>query len=92
MCIPLWQDADCLANNGEQGYAVAQMVSCRPLTAETWIQSQASPCGISFFFCGGTDFVTGYSLHAEVFSCQYHSTIASHMFIYLSPVLYNLSN
>jgi hypothetical protein len=46
----------CISNNlfyqnvtTTMGRAMAQAVSRRPLTAEAWVRSQVSPCGI----CGG---------------------------------------
>jgi hypothetical protein len=58
-----------------QGCAMAQAVSCQPLTAEAWVHAWVSLCGI----CegqGGTG--TGFSPSSLVFPCQYHSTMAFH--------------
>ena len=50
---------------------MAQAVSRRPLTAETRIRSQASPCGI----CGAqSGTATGFSTSTSVFPSQFHST------------------
>jgi hypothetical protein len=55
--------------------AVAQAVSCRPLTAKTWVCTWVSPRRT----CGGqSDTWTGFSLSSSVFSCQYHITMALH--------------
>jgi hypothetical protein len=57
-----------------QGYAMIQVVSCQPLTAEAWV----SPCWI----CGRqTGSGTGFSPRSSVFSCQHHSTMAVHAHI-----------
>jgi hypothetical protein len=51
------------------GRAMAQVVSCRPLTAE----ARASPCGI----CGGqSGSGTGISPSSYFFPCQYRSIVA----------------
>jgi hypothetical protein len=45
-------------------HAMAQMVSCQPLTVEFWVQSQANPCGM----CArqsGTE--TGFPSNTSVF-------------------------
>jgi hypothetical protein len=50
---------------------MALAVSRRPRTAEAWVRSRVSPCGI----CGvqsGTG--TGFSPSSSVFPCQFHST------------------
>jgi hypothetical protein len=48
---------------------VAQTFRHQPLKAEAWVQSHASACGIR----GGEIFgVTGFSLSASLFPCQYH--------------------
>lgn len=68
--------------------ALAQEVSCLPLTTETWVQSLASPWGICGVQCGtGTSF----SLSASVFPCQHHFTNVSYSFIYhqLYTCIYN---
>jgi hypothetical protein len=50
---------------------MAQAVSRRPPTAEAWVRSRVSPCGI----CGGQSGIgTGFSPSTSVFSCQFHST------------------
>jgi hypothetical protein len=56
-------------------FAMAQVVSHRPLTMDARVHVQVSPCG----FCGehsgtGTDF------HQVIwfFLCQYHTTVALH--------------
>jgi hypothetical protein len=52
---------------------MAQVVSRRPLTAETRVRPQVNPCGI----CGGqSDIGTALSPSSSVFPCQYHSTVA----------------
>jgi hypothetical protein len=56
------------------GRAMAQTVSRRPPTAEAWVLSRLSPCGI----CGGQSGTgTGFSPSSSVFPCQYHSTGAA---------------
>jgi hypothetical protein len=53
--------------------AMAQAVSCQPLTVEANVRAQVSPSGI----CGGQSGAgTGISLSSSDFPCQYHSTIA----------------
>jgi hypothetical protein len=50
---------------------MAQGVSRRPLTADSRVRSQVSPCGI----CGGqSGNGTGFSPSTSVFPCQFHST------------------
>jgi hypothetical protein len=52
---------------------MAQIVSRRPLTAETWVRARINPCGI----CDGQNVTgTGFSPSSSVFPCQYHSTVA----------------
>jgi hypothetical protein len=63
----------------EVGYAIAQAVTRRLLTAETRISAQVSPCGI----CGwqsGTG--TGFSPSPSDFPCQYRYTAAPYSLIY----------
>jgi hypothetical protein len=53
------------------GRAMAQAVSRRSLTAEAWVRSRLSACGI----CGGQSGTrTGFSPSTSVFSCQFLST------------------
>jgi hypothetical protein len=55
------------------GRDTAQVVSCRPLTAEARVLARVNPRGI----CGGQSGTgTGFSPSSLVFSCQYHSTVA----------------
>ena len=71
------------------GHALAQVVSCQPLTAEAWVHSQASLCGI----CGGQSGIgTGFSPNTVVFPCQYRSTSTPYLLNDLSLMLCNLSN
>jgi hypothetical protein len=50
---------------------MAEAVSRRPPTADAWIRSRVSPCGI----CGGRSGTgTGFPLSTSVFTCQFHST------------------
>jgi hypothetical protein len=50
---------------------MAQAVRRRPFTAETWVLSRASPCGI---FGGQSGTGTGFSPRTTGFPCQFHST------------------
>jgi hypothetical protein len=53
------------------GRAMAQAVSRQSLTAEAWVRSRVSPCGI----CGGQSSTgTGFPTSTSVFPCQFHST------------------
>ena len=68
--------------------AMAQVVSLRPLTAESRLRSHVSPCEI----CDGQRVtVTGFFPSTSLFPCQYHSTNAPYPFIHLPPTLYNVS-
>jgi hypothetical protein len=59
------------------------------LTMEVWVQTQTTPCGI----CGGQSGAgTGFSLSTVVLPCQYHSTSAPGLFIFLSLTLCNVSS
>ena len=55
------------------GCTMAVGISCRSLTAETWVQSQASPCGI---YGGITSTGTGFYLTTSAFHPQYNSASA----------------
>jgi hypothetical protein len=55
------------------GSAMAQVVSHQPVTVETWIQSQASPCRISDRQ-NGTG--TGFTLRLSVYQ-MFHTYISS---------------
>jgi hypothetical protein len=56
------------------GHAMAQVVSRRPSTVEAQVRSRLRPCGI----CGGHSGTgAGFSPITAVFSCQFHSTVAS---------------
>jgi hypothetical protein len=58
--------------------AMAQVLTHRPLTAETWVRALVSPRGI----CGGqSDVKTGFSLNSTVPPSQYHSIVAVHTHI-----------
>jgi hypothetical protein len=57
--------------NAQLGRAMAQAVSRRPLTAEAWVRSWVSACGISG---GQSGTGTGLSPSTSVFSCQFYST------------------
>jgi hypothetical protein len=52
------------------GCTVAEGISCRSLTAETWVQSQASPCGI---YGGITSTGMGIPLSTSASHPQYNS-------------------
>jgi len=81
----LWYDANLLPSMMNRAML---LVGCMLLATETCVQSEAKPYGI----CGGsTDIATGYSPSVVVFHHQYYSSTA-YLFIYLLPVLYNLSN
>jgi hypothetical protein len=57
----------------QYGRAMAQAVSRRPPTAEFWVRSRVSPCGV----CSGRSGTgTGFSPSSSVFPCQFHSTRA----------------
>jgi hypothetical protein len=58
----------------QHGRDIAQVVSRRPLTAESRVRTWVNPCRI----CGGQS-GTGRDLSpsSSVFSCQYHSTVVS---------------
>jgi hypothetical protein len=54
-----------------EGRAMAQAVSRRPLTAEARVRFRVSSCGI----CGGQSGTgTGFSPNTSVYPCQFHST------------------
>jgi hypothetical protein len=54
-----------------KGRAMIQAVSRRPITAEAWVRSRVSQCGI----CGGqSGNETGFSPSTSVFPCQFYST------------------
>jgi hypothetical protein len=54
---------------------MAQVVSNRPLTAESWVRALVNACGI----CGGESGIeTGFSPSSSVLPCQYHSTVVLH--------------
>jgi hypothetical protein len=54
--------------SGLKGRAMTQVVSRRPFTAEAWVRTQVTPCGI----CGGQSCTgTGFSPSSSVFLCQY---------------------
>jgi hypothetical protein len=52
---------------------MAQVVSRRPLTAETKVRARVNLSGI---FGGQSGTGTGFSPSSSVFPCQYHSTVA----------------
>jgi hypothetical protein len=71
-----WITILCPSVSVNQGRAMAQGVSCWPLTTPL----NSRPCGI----CSGQSGTgTGPSQSYSVFSCQYHSTIALHTHISL---------
>jgi hypothetical protein len=58
---------------------MAQVVSRRPLTAESRVRARVNTCGI----CGGQSATgTGLSPSSSVFRCKYHSTVVFHTHIY----------
>ena len=63
---------------------MAQTLSCQPLTAKAPVRSCVSPCDI----CGGkrSNGVCS-SSSASALSCQYHSTNAPHIHLYLHVAL-----
>ena len=65
-----------------------QVISRRPLTAETRVRFLGRQCEN----CGGQIHAgSGFSPSTSVFPCQYHSTNAPYPFIHLPPTLYNVS-
>lgn len=64
--------------------AIAEAVCCWPVTAEGWIQSQASPCGICH---GRSGKGTGFYPNTNVFPHQYHSLVAPFSFTHLALTL-----
>jgi hypothetical protein len=67
-------------------HAMAKVVSHWPVTTETGVWSQASPCGI----CGWqSDTGTWFMPSTSVFLCHYHSTNVPYLFIHLSWPQYN---
>jgi hypothetical protein len=67
------------STNHSEGRAIAQVVSCQPLTADTQVCDQVSPCGI----CGGQS-GTGIDLplSPSVFPFQYYSTATPYSLTY----------
>jgi hypothetical protein len=55
------------------GHAMAQVVSCWPLTAAAWVRAQVNPVGFVVHKVARA----GFSLSFSVFPCQYHSTVGS---------------
>jgi hypothetical protein len=52
---------------------MAQVVSCRPLTAEARVRARVNPYEI----CGAQSGIgTGFSSSSSGFPCRYHSTVA----------------
>ena len=69
-------------------HAIHQVISRRPLTAETRVRFLGRQCEN----CGGQIHAgSGFSPSTSVFPCQYHSTNAPYPFIHLLPTLYNVS-
>jgi hypothetical protein len=60
--------------------AIAEVVSCCPVTAEAQVYTWVSSCGI---FGGQSCTGTGFSPSSLVFLCQYHSTVA--LYTHISP-------
>ena len=60
--------------------------SWEPLTAEAWILTKASACGIG---AGQSSSQTGFSPDTSVFPCQYHPTSGPCLFHHSSLMLYN---
>jgi hypothetical protein len=65
--ISLVQGCTCLIKK-QNGRAMAQVVSRRPLTAEARARARVNPCGI---FGGQSGPGTGFSPSSSVFPCQY---------------------
>jgi hypothetical protein len=61
-----------------KGFAVAQVVRCRPLTVEALVRTRVSLCGI---YDGQSDTVTSSALSSSVSHCQYQSAVALHSHI-----------
>jgi len=70
------------------GRVVAQVVSHRPLSAESRVQYQASPCEICV---GQSGTETGFFPSTSVFLCQYHSS-NDHADIHLHVALTRKTN
>jgi hypothetical protein len=70
LCVPVhFNMTVCMRMSGR---AMAQAVSRRPLTAESWVRARVYPCGI----CGGQSGTgAGFSPSFSVFPCQYNSTV-----------------
>jgi hypothetical protein len=61
------------------GRDIAQAVSRWLFTAETWVRSQGSPCGI---YGGQNNTGTGFPPSPSVYLCQYHSTDVPYSLMY----------
>ena len=71
----------------QRGSAMAEVVSCQPVTTETLVKFQARPCGI----CSGQNGTgTGFPPNTSVFPSQHHSISTPYSFIHMSLTLYNL--
>jgi hypothetical protein len=62
----------------KRGFAMAQVVTRRPLTVEAWVRALVNPYGI---YGGQSGTGTGFSPSSSVFPCQYHSTVALQTYI-----------
>lgn len=66
-----------------KSHSMVQAVSCWPVTAETGLHAQASPCGI---YGGQISIGTRFSISTSCLSSQYHSTFAVYLlYIHFNP-------
>ena len=81
----LWR-ADCTNTARRLLNFCEYLKGCGLALVDTRLRSRARPFGI---YGGSSCTGTGFSPSTSVFPCQYHSTIATYLFIHLPPILYN---